>query len=210
MLLIPFCFLSHCEKDKDSIKKVPQEGLIAYLCLALMLFSCTSRKQDPGDEMPRLYPPPITVKLNLEEGYSINPVTCDSIYPLINSSGDTISTGIAIPARGRVIPVDSIPPPVRVPAGIPRRVRAHQNVHRIPENLTRIPFPEERRGKDRPNPNAPATVNSRGDTIPTGVPVKLKGKVVPCLQPEPVPALPPDIKKNALYDIRYLDVCVFI
>ena len=40
--------------------------------------------------MPPLYPAPQTVALNTEEGYIINPVTGDSIQPIINSLGDTI------------------------------------------------------------------------------------------------------------------------
>ncbi len=49
-------------------------------------------------------------------------------------------------------------------------------------------------------------VNSTGDTIPTGVPIPSKGKVVPCIQPKPVKALPPGMKDNAIIFMIYLDV----
>jgi ligand-binding sensor domain-containing protein len=38
------------------------------------------------------------------------------------------------------------------------------------------------------------------------VPIPVKGKVVPCLQPQPVEALSPRFKDNASINIKYLDL----
>ena len=61
--------------------------------------------------MPPLYPAPQTVALNTQEGYSINPVTGDSIQPIINSLGDTVKTGVPVPARGKAIDPKSVAQP---------------------------------------------------------------------------------------------------
>jgi len=72
-----------------------------YFTIILLLASCNSDKQSASDEMPSLYLAPQTVALNTEEGYIINQVTGDTIQPLINSLGDTIKTGVPVPAIGK-------------------------------------------------------------------------------------------------------------
>jgi len=83
--------------------------------------------------MPPLYPAPQTVALNTEGGYIINPVTGDSIQPLVNSFGDTIKTGVPVQVIGNAIHPDSVPQPKTIPAGEPEVVSANLNVHKIPE-----------------------------------------------------------------------------
>jgi hypothetical protein len=78
----------------------------------LLLASCSGDKKSTSDEMPPLYSVPQTVAYNTDEGYSINPVTGDSIQPIINSFGDTIRTGISIPVKGEMIHPDSVGKPV--------------------------------------------------------------------------------------------------
>ncbi|MFH0756167.1 MAG: two-component regulator propeller domain-containing protein [Bacteroidota bacterium] len=181
---------------------------LACPCLALLLFSCKNPLQEGGNAMPRLYPPPVTVKLNLEEGYRINQVTGDSIYPVITAIGDTVPTGVPVPARGRIVDADRLTPPRIVPVGKMKIIPAHPNAHQIPEKIAAIPISENHPGRKNFNEDTTGwvLVNAYGDTVPTGVPLKLEGKVVPCLQPEPVTALPPGIKENATYEIRYLDM----
>ncbi len=155
-----------------------------------------------------MYPAPQTVALNIEEGYIINVVTGDSIQPIINSLGDTIRTGVPVQIKGRAIHPDSVAQPKRIPAGIPKVIPTHLNVHKIPKNLTIIPV-----NKDSLNTFTPGLdtssfvlVNSIGDTVPTGVPIPAIGKVVPCIQRQPVKASSPLMKDYANINMKYLDM----
>ncbi len=178
------------------------------LIIVLSIVSCNSDKQSVFDETTASHPAPQIVALNTQEGYSINPVTGDSIKPIINSLGDTVKTGVPIPAIGKVIDPKSVAKPKVIPAGKPDVVPIHQNVHKIPENLTVIPVNKSSLKTFTPGVDTSSFVliNSIGDTVPTGVPIPAKGKVVPCIQPQPVKALPPRMKDNAIINIKYLDV----
>ncbi len=158
--------------------------------------------------MPILYPAPQKVALNTGEGYIINPLTGDSIQPIINSLGDTIQTGIPVPANGKAILPENVSQPKTIPAVESKVVPTNLNVHKIPESLTVIPVNTDSLKTFTPGVDTFSfvLVNSTGDTIPTGVPIPLKGKVVPCRQPKPVKALPPHMQENASINIKYLDV----
>ncbi len=174
----------------------------------MLLVSCNSKQQSASDDIASLYPAPQTVAVNTKEGYLINPLTGDSIQPIVNSFGATIETGVPIPAIGKAIHPDSVAKPKIIPAGKPKEVAVRLNIHEIPEALTVIKI----------NKNSLATfttgedtsffvlVNSSGDTLPTGVPIPITGKVVPCIQPHPLEALPPHMKDNANINMKYLDV----
>jgi signal transduction histidine kinase/ligand-binding sensor domain-containing protein len=158
--------------------------------------------------MPILHPAPQTVALNTEEGYIINPVTGDSVQPLFNSLGDTIKPGVTVPASGKVIPPGSVAQLIAFPAGEPERVRTHMTVQKIPETLTVIAVNKNSLKTFTPGVDTSSfvLVNSTGDTVPSGVPLPLKGKVVPFMQQQPVKALPPHMRDHASLHIKYLDV----
>ncbi|KKL28655.1 hypothetical protein LCGC14_2372960, partial [marine sediment metagenome] len=181
---------------------------LTYLTIILLLASCDRDKPGASNEMPPLYPAPQTVALNIEEGYIINPVSGDSIQPIVNSFGDTVITGIPIPIKGKVILPASVSQPKRIPAGKPKVVPTNLNVHKIPEALTIIPVNKDSLKTFTPGVDTSSfvLVNSTGDTVPTGVPIPVVGKVVPCLQPQPVKALPPHMKDNTTINMKYLDV----
>ena len=174
----------------------------------ILLASCNSDPQSDFNEFAPLHPAPQIVTLNIQGGYSINPLTGDSIKPIINSLGDTLKTGVPVPARGKVIDPGSVAKPKVVPAGKPELVPTHQNVHKIPETLTVIPVNIESLKTFTPGVDTSSfvLVNSTGDTIPTGVPIPARGKVVPCIQPQLNKALPPFMNYNTSINMRYLDV----
>ena len=93
--------------------------ILAYFAVYLLLTSCSNNKKSATDDMPPLYPTPLMVALNIEEGYIINPVTGDSIQPIINSFGDTVKTGVSSPIFGITISPDSISKPHLVPSKAP-------------------------------------------------------------------------------------------
>ncbi len=178
----------------------------ASLIIILSLASCKGDKQSTSDEMPPLHSAPPIVALNTQEGYNINPITGDSIQPIINSLGDTVKTGVPVPARGRVINPKSVAKPKVIPAGKPKVITTTQNVHKIPEALTVIPVNKDSLKTFTPGVDTSSfvLVNSTGDTVPTGVPIPARGKVVSCRQPQPVKALPPGMKDNASINMKYL------
>ncbi|MEN8228158.1 MAG: two-component regulator propeller domain-containing protein [Bacteroidota bacterium] len=188
----------------DCYKSLPQ----LIVCFLLLFASCHRDKQSGLDEIASLHPAPQIVALNTREGYIFNPVTGDSILPIINSLGDTVKTGVPVPARGKVIDPSSVAKPKVIPAGKPKVVPIPQNVHKIPEALTVIPVNKDSLRVITPGVDTSSfvLVNHIGDTVPTGVPIPAKGKVVPCRQPQPVKAYPPIMKDNASMNIRYLDL----
>jgi len=184
------------------------KNALFYLTIILFFAFCKSDIQSNPDEMPPLYPAPLTVALNTDEGYFINPLTGNNIQPIVNSLGDTVKTGIPIPVKGRVIHPDSVAQPIMIPAGMPEVVPTHLNVHNIPETLTVIPVDTNSLDTFTPGVDTSSfvLVNSTGDTLPTGVPIPVQRKIVPCIQPQPVKALPPGMKENAIINMKYLDV----
>jgi ligand-binding sensor domain-containing protein len=173
------------------------------LCL---LFACNSnRKKD--DTPQALYQAPIIVELNTKDGYAVNPVTGDSIKPIINRDGDTIKTGVPIEVVGKKIRVDSLPKPQVVNAGKFKTVDAHPNVYKIPEklNTTKVITKLVKKSISDVDTSSFILINSAGDTIPTGVPIPAKGKIVPAIQPKLVKASPMRMKDDAIYHIKYLD-----
>jgi ligand-binding sensor domain-containing protein/serine phosphatase RsbU (regulator of sigma subunit) len=148
------------------------------------------------------------LELNPTGGYRINHVTGDSILPIVNSRGDIVTTGESLPVHGRVIDPAAVAVPRVTRAGDPREVAASLYVHPVPGNLTIKPVQvtdllAESGEEER---SAHFLLNSTGDTLITGQPFPVTGKQVPCVQPRPVPTMPPGIKDRASMDIKYLDV----
>ncbi len=155
------------------------------------------------------FPVPMVVDLNTGEGYKINPVTGDSIQAIINSMGDTVKTGVTYPMKGIVIDPGTVSLPVLILAGEPREVPANLNVHRIPEDLIIRPvhiIDLLTSSSFEAESSSFVLLNSKGDTLPTGIPIPAEGREVPCVQPQPVLTIPPGIQENASLDIKYLDV----
>ncbi len=158
--------------------------------------------------MPLLYSVPLTVALNTETGYIINPFTGDSIRPILNSLGDTIKTGVPVSVQGKPINPDSVSQPEIIQAGEPRVELPGLNIHEIPESLTVIPVNNTSLKTYTPVPDTSSLllVTSTGKAVVTGVPIPIKGKVVPGIRPQPVIAHLPDRKDNASTNMNYLDV----
>ncbi len=182
-------------------------SIILFLTMALLLVSCNRNKQVSEEEMPPLYPSPVPIRLNTEEGYIINRITGDSIQPLINSLGEPIKSGVPVPVKGKIIHPDSVGQPIIIPAGKPQAVPIIRRVFKIPENLTIIPVNKDALRTFTPGVDKPSNVlvYPSGDTIPTGIPIPTKGKLVRCVQPKPVNALPPLLSNNDRINIKYLN-----
>jgi hypothetical protein len=181
---------------------------LTHFTILLSFAACGSHKQEVLDEMTPICSDPKIVPLNTDQGYIINPVTGDSIQPMINSRGDTIITGMPVPAKGKVMDPNSLAKPKIVPAGKPKVVPIRQKTHKIPETLTIIPVNKAQLKTFTPGVDTSSFVliNSFGDTLPTGIPIPTKGKLVSCKQQQQVKASPPILKDYASMNIKYLDV----
>ena len=185
--------------------------ILKYLIPILLLTGCSGNNNADDVPLP-LCPQPQTIEANPYGGYALNTVTGDTIQPLITERGDTIPTGVPIPAIGKNIEPDSVTQPKVVLLSPPESsFNAHPNVHKIPEDLTVIPV-----NKDslktilleelNKNDTQHYILNSTGDILKTGVPIAAKGKVVPVTQPQPTKALLPRFKDAAINNVQYLDV----
>ena len=186
---------------------------LAYLIPFFLLSACIN-KQKTDEKPPPLYHQAQTVAVNTDGGYAVNQVTREPIEPLVNSLGDIILTGAPIPATGKLIHPDRVSPSRVIPAppsGSLEKHNAHPNVHKIPEELTVIPFnhdslnviPIEAIAVDD---SAHYILNSTGDRVKTGVPMPIQGKKVKTTQPSPSTALSPRFKDAANTNLQYLDV----
>ncbi len=192
-----------------------------FFFLSILFITCS--KQNKEETAFSFYEDPKTYPLNLEEGYVTNVLTGDTILPIVNRDGDTVLTGVQLPFEGHLIDSTTVLKPFETVAGIPVNVIAHTNVKAIPENLVSVLIDEDSLRKITPGKNMAfkmalnpygdslnsldfVLVNSTGDTIPTGVPIPVTGKVVPCKQPKSNPALAFRVKDNVTYNLQYLDV----
>ena len=190
---------------------------ILLIPIAIGIFaSCgknNSTQEKPG---PALFPQPKSYALNTKEGYKVNPVTGDSIKPIINSLGDTLRTGISLPLSGgagggRKIHPDSVSKPIKIKAGKGNVVNAHPNRYKIPDNLTTIKVIKDSLTKIlltkiSKTDTSHYILNSNSKKVKTGVKIPAKGKKVKTIHPKSTPALPMRMKDNAIANIQYLDV----
>ncbi|MDB4533878.1 SpoIIE family protein phosphatase [Vicingaceae bacterium] len=102
---------------------------------------------------------------------------------LVNSLGDTLQTGVPIPAQGKVIHPDSVSAPVSTPLnGQPKIVPTNTNVHKAgtPKVIEAKSY--------TPNLDSITAIliNSTGDTVKTGIPIPTTGKLVQAKPPQVV------------------------
>ncbi len=123
--------------------------------------------------------------------------------PLINALGDTIVTGVEVKVLGKKRSIHEIMDLKVLPAGEPRIIPAHPNVHHASVVSSMVILDTVRSASvELPLP----LVNSLGDTVPTGVPIPAIGKRIPVKWPEPIAALPPRSRDDATLDIKFMGV----
>lgn len=180
---------------------------IKYLFLIVLLNSCINPKNNNSDLYNFDNSPPLHIKLDVSNGYPINGFTGDTIQPIINSFGDTVKTGVAMPVTGKLIRSNFIKKPRVIKAGNPTHISTQQNVFKIPNNLKQIKKPNKLpvvlSGSDS---LFNTLLNSIGDTVLTGIDIPAIGKIIPCINPRPVPANIPNKKDKANINLKFLDV----
>jgi signal transduction histidine kinase/ligand-binding sensor domain-containing protein/CheY-like chemotaxis protein/AraC-like DNA-binding protein len=187
---------------------------LKYFLVLLLLASCTVTPKDDGTTPAPLFPQAKSFQSNPPGGYAINLVSGDSIDPILNMQGDTLKTGVHIPALGKIIHPDSVSRPKSFPVtpkGLLIKKNVYSNRKIISVNLTvilidtskltYIPVPELVEGD-----TSHFIINSMGTKLATGTSIPTRGKVVPAIQPESEVALLPQIKDAAITNLQYLDV----
>ncbi|RLD24734.1 MAG: hypothetical protein DRI54_05820, partial [Bacteroidetes bacterium] len=146
------------------------------------------------------------MSFNTIDGYTHNTVTGDSILPFINSKGDTVPTGVPLPILGKALPPDSLKEPVTRKVDKAHVEQRDLNYRVIPKDIPVIEINQDSliRLSAEDDIDCEACVSEVGDTIPTGVVLQVKGRVVPCIQPEPVIAGAPEYKHSASLNIQLI------
>src|SRR6056297_2151902 len=135
-----------------------------------------------------------------------------SLPPPLYSQPQTIElkAGVSIPATPKIIHPDSVAKPqtFTVDQAALTTKNAFPNRHQLPDDLTIIPIDKSQLeiiNLGEGNPDF-VLLSSTGDTIPTGVPVPAKGKVVKAIHTKPTQALPPATKDAAIAHLQYLNM----
>jgi ligand-binding sensor domain-containing protein len=162
-----------------------------------------------GDNAPDvpIYLPPVSHPIDTVHRYAINPFTGDSIKPIGNYFQDTVKTGAPVFLDGKVVSMDSLPAPEKV---IVKGTTApwYSNLHYLTNPTSSFSIDEhmlERFLPDVDSCHCPL-INTYGDTLPMGQPVKIPLVYQPFQVPKSSPALPPRMRDNARFDIQYLDL----
>lgn len=178
-----------------------------YFLCCILISSCRQSNEAAKEAMPALYENAVTYKLDTVKGYGINPLTGDSIKPLINSKGDTIVTGIpfAIKSQQKESPgfkkfsvnrketkdrvvVANISHPLN---GKPEKKAA------LAEVLSVVKLSADRDS---------LMLAGSYYILVTKKKLEVNIKKIPVHEPQPVKIQPMRYKDNALIDIQYLDI----
>jgi ligand-binding sensor domain-containing protein/signal transduction histidine kinase len=180
---------------------------LSQVIIVLLFAGCKGKSDTKAEVNPPLYPEPLTVALNLKEGYTINQLTGDSIKPLINSLGDTIKTGVPLFIKGTVVNAPGFTNPQSAQGNTQSKKIIATNVIRVqgkPEVIPANPIAQF----NKPRHDTVFTEvfkNSAGEII-TGKLIPATGTGIKLKEPKPVKVLPMRYKDDATHDIQYLDV----
>jgi ligand-binding sensor domain-containing protein/two-component sensor histidine kinase len=171
------------------------------------LQSCKENSRQVAHRNDILYLQPFTVPLNIDKGYPVNKITGDSVQPLINSVGEAIQTGKAIPFIGtKIDPAKTLKPSV-IKAGTPQNEIIATNIHPAPEKISVVSIDTSKLKKVKlgEGKQTSSFQNSKSRAV-TGVPITVKGIEKKVIEVKPVKALPLRSKDAATSHIQYLDV----
>lgn len=162
-----------------------------------MLCSCHHRPSPHKQSLPSLYPSPQTLPVRLENGYTVNPFTQDSIYPIFTTTGELVVTGKPIPFKGKPKPLAITEVAQQTTINTYRRF---PNV--FPATSPQVYAVDKTIVKDTTH----ILTNTLGDTLATGVPLKVPANKKLLGAPSSVQARAPKLGKQALYDINVLGI----
>ena len=183
-------------------------SIVLFFCISLagLLASC-EENHAAGDRPPPLFPQPLSHKVLLHNDYEINTLTGKEISPLINANGDTIRTGTTVIPTPKIIHSDSLDAPEEHELVIVDGKEEKNNLIDLAptrekllvdiKNITAVPL----KGKAKSY-----FFNNRGDSIRTGVPIKIEPKKVPYSYSQPKPAQRPGLAAVMQHNLQILDM----
>lgn len=179
-----------------------------FLILLLFLSAgCSTGDQHKTNLPPALFTKPVSVPLVTDSSYSINPITGKPVQP-VEYAGDPIKSGIPVPIKGIVPEPEDIQPPLIKKIGQPKIIETSGNVSFPAGSIGVIPLKKDsllKRYTNQIHSNF-LLISTKGDTLPTGIPIPAEGEILACHHPEPVTVQPALRKDQANIDLRYLDV----
>ncbi len=180
---------------------------LQYYLLLFLLQACQSPTQQAIEENKPLYAEPVSYALDTSRGYTINPLTGDSIELLYNPFGEIILTGKQVSFRSTMVNEEKlftstlITPVVssRKPTSFYRNVGS-ETAEKIPVDINQL-----KQVKLGEGDSSFVLKNSKG-IVPTGIPLAFTGKRIPVIALAPVRVMPFRSKDEAMANIQYLDV----
>lgn len=186
------------------LRKLVSLRLLFTLYIVLSAISCSV---DAGEETPPNGARSNQVlrrPLGASGSYIFNPVTGDSIEPIFDQNGMPFATMKPSPAKGRIDEFYKQPTKV-VPAQWEKLEKElTSNIRPIQADIIRKPLVYDTLAvvKD----DTYVLKSAIGDTILTGIPVKIEGEKAPVRYPQPKAALPPVLHYDSGLNLKRLGV----
>lgn len=157
--------------------------------------------------MPALYERPAVYKLDTIKGYTINPITGDSIKPLLNSLGKIVRTGVSYTIAGKQVEEREFNNPEIINDKSIEKSTVETNSHPLQGKLEIVPAQPRELSSVALSPNADSIIVDQSNHILfLHEKIDVTSKKIALHEPKPVKIQPMRYKDNALLDIQYLDI----
>lgn len=178
---------------------------LIYFIPAFLAVGCQEKFDHSVDQNRPLYSEPITVALNLENGYKINQLTGDPIKPIINSLGDTVKTGIPIALKASIADPSKISVPGKIKIGALPKISIENDVHQ-PQEKPEVISGDTVSFQSETSAEEAYSVTYKNIIESIATPISVTGKTKPIHEPQPVRASRLRFKDGATSNIQYMDV----
>jgi two-component system, sensor histidine kinase ChiS len=173
-----------------------------YIVLFLFLQGCQTQTIDQTEIADSIRKQPISVPLNIQEGYRINQITGDSIKPINNSSGKTITTGKSILFENKTIPLQDLFRINNIKTTKSEKIRVHYEHLIFPKELKKTIGSSNIKQSN----NDAFYLNNSSDEFSKGKVVIMKAKALTYSEPYPSKSLRMRFKEESTKSIHFLDV----
>lgn len=182
-------------------------GIYVYCFLLFLLPGCTTQ-YSPDDYLPQaLHAEPLVVPLKMTDGYQVNKLNGDSIKPIINSSGDTILTGVPLTLNGETVTLPAVTKPIIIKEDAGKPIQIKDNTYPFlnkPETV--VAKPDTLKSiKISPQTDS-IIVDDAHYILLTRSNLDVDSSSILLYESRPVKTQPMRYKDNAMLDIQYLDI----